>query len=357
MVHLILLAIVLVAFFGQKNKLAFPFAMTALGVFSALRYDFASDYQNYYIWYNEVHLPGAVLGPDEFLYNILNYVAPHYFWVIAVTSVIFLYGIYYLIRKHLPLQHQWLGLTVFLINPYLFLMNLSAIRQSIALILFIFAIDFAYKKKPVPYILLIVLAIFFHKSAVILFPFYFVANDRPFRRRTVLAVLAGVLALLFVVDLNNITNLVARWTRDSNYLYYATTSEQNSLRATLLTSLFFLYVLANLNKLEGKTLVYGKFYLIATVFGILAFRLSLFTRIQMYFDIFSVITLPAVFFEIQKRGRVKLNLQNPMATLWGCFNKYALPALLVIVYLLRYYSFFANPMWSAFDHYQTIFAA
>lgn len=357
MVHVILFAIVLVPFAGQKNKFAFPFAMFALTVFSALRYNYSNDYQSYRVWYTETHLPGAKLGPGEFLYNLLNFLSPHYFVVVAVTSILFILGIYWLISKNLPQKYHWLALAIFIINPYLFLMNLSAVRQSIAMVLFILAIDFAYKKKPIPYVLLILAAVFFHKSALILFPFYFAASDRPFRRRTVLAVLFGVFALLFLVDLNQVTNLVARWFRDSNYLSYVSSGEQNSLRATLLTSLFFLYVLTNLNKLSGKTLVYGKLYLLATVFGILAFRLSTFTRIQMYFDIFSIIALPMIFREVCLCGRVKLNLQNPVATLWGVFNRYALPLLLVVIYFLRYYSFFVNPMWASFTHYQTIFSA
>lgn len=357
MVHLILIAIVLVAFFGQKNRLAFPAAMCALGAFAALRFEYASDYFNYLDWYERIHTPGAHLGPDEFLYNILNYLCPSYHLVIAITSVVFVYCIYRLISKNLPAAYHWMGLLVFLINPYLFLMNLSAIRQSIAMVLFILAIDFAFRRKPIPYALLLVLAIFFHKSAIILFPFYFILNEKPFRRRTVLLVLAGVLSLLFIFDLNQIVNTVALWFRDANYLHYSIDSDQNTLRATLLTSFYFIYVLGNLNKLEGKTLVYGKLYLIGTILGVLAFRLSLFTRIQMYFDIFSVIALPAIFLQVQSRGRARLHPNNPVATLWEVANKYILPTLLVVVYLLRYYSFFVNPMWEAFVEYRTIFSA
>lgn len=356
MVHLILLAILLVAFLGQRYKAAFPAAMTALGVFSAIRYNFGSDYQNYLKWYNEKNLPGAKLGPDEFLYNLLNKLAPNFEFVIIVTSIVFIVTIYYLISRNLPKRYHWLGLVIFVINPYLYLINLSAVRQSIAMALFIIAIDFAYKKKPLPYFLLLAIAAFFHKSAIILFPFYFLTNDKPFRRRTVLSVLAGLFILLFVIDLGSVTTYVARWFKDSSYLYYVSTGEQNSLRATLLSSVFFFYVLANLNKLENKTLLYGKLYLIGTILGILAFRLSLFTRIQMYFDIFSVIALPMIFRAVLLSGRVKINPQNPVATIWGCINRYVLPTLLVVIYILRYYSFFTNPMWAAFTHYETIFA-
>ena len=34
---------------------------------------------------------------------------------------------------------------------------------------------------------------------------------------------------------------------------------------------------------------------------------------------------------------------------------FVLSALIIIVYALRYYSFFTNPMWEAFYNYKTIF--
>lgn len=355
MVHVLLLAILLVAFLGQKNKLAFPAAMFALGVFSAIRYNFGSDYQNYLRWYNDVHTPGAKLGPDEFLYNLLNILSPHYQVVIAVTSVAFILGITLLVMKNLPQAYHWMGLLVFLINPYLFLINLSAIRQCMAMILFVLAVHFAFKRNYLVYFLLLIAAIFFHKSALILFPIVFFLNAKPVRKRTVLAIFAAVLVLLLFVDLNGIVTAFALWFRDPNYLYYSTAASQNSLRATLLNSLFFIFVLTNLNKLEGKTLICGKLYLLGTIFSILAFRCSMFTRIQMYFDIFSVVALPAIFMQLQASGPVKLETDRPLVTLWNCFNKYAFPALLLAVFLMRYYSFFVNPLWSAFCNYQTFF--
>ncbi len=356
MVHAILLCALLVAFIGQKNRFAFPAAMAFLGVLSAVRYGFSTDYYNYLRWYNNIHAPGAKLGPSEFFYNLLNYIAPSYQFVVIIVTLLFVFCIWKLVENNLPQKYHWVGLFIFLINPYLFLMNLSAMRQCLAMILFILAIRYASLKKPLLYFLLLIPAIFFHKSAIILFPFYFILNEKPFRRRTVLFVLLGVFSLLFIFDLNQIVNGIALWFKDANYLYYSIDSNQNSLRATLLTSLYFFYTLANLNKLEGKTLIYGKLYLIGTILGVLAFRLSLFTRLQMYFDIFSIITLPMIFHQVSVGSRVKITPDNPIATIWGCINKYLFPLILVFVYFLRYYSFFTNPMWESFTHYQTIFS-
>lgn len=357
MIHLILLFVVLLAFLGQRTKIAYPASMAILCFFSAIRYMFGSDYSSYMRLYNKLHTPSMHPEYDEYFYTLLNILSPSYFFLIALTSCFFIFTVYVLVTKCVDERYYPLSLFIFVVNPYIYLMNLSAIRQCIAMCLFILAILYCDRKKPWLYALFIGVAFLFHKSAIMLLPFFFVLSPKPFRRRTVLAVLSGLFLLLFVFDLSAVASAVALWFNDVNYIYYVADGDTNSLRATLLTSLYFFYVLGNLNKLEGKVLVCGKLYLIATILGVLAFRLSLFTRIQMYFDIFSIVALPMIFLSVQKRGRVKISTSNPLGTVWGCINKYLLPPLLLVVYFLRYYSFFTNPMWEAFTTYQTIFAA
>ena len=131
----------------------------------------------------------------------------------------------------------------------------------------------------------------------------------------------------------------------------------NSVRATLLSSIYMIYVALNIKKLRGDALVYSKLYLIGAVLGVVAFKLSALTRIQMYFDIFAVISLPSVFQCTLERGDIIIGKNNIVVTIWEILNKYALPVLILLIYLLRYYSFFTNPMWRSFTEYETIFSA
>ena len=62
-----------------------------------------------------------------------------------------------------------------------------------------------------------------------------------------------------------------------------------------------IYLIFNLGKTDGKTASYTKIYLVAIICGLLAYRVSAFTRIQMYFDVFSVVYLPYLFAENAKR--------------------------------------------------------
>ena len=122
----------------------------------------------------------------------------------------------------------------------------------------------------------------------------------------------------------------------------------NSLRATVLTGVYFVYVAINLVHLKGYKLLCGKLYLIGLLFGMLAFYFSMITRLQMYFDIFSVVAIPAI---------MEHYIRNASGKWRKLINLYLFPGLIFAIYLARYYTFFTNPMWESFNTYHTIFEA
>lgn len=355
MVHVVLAGAVLIALFGKKkSKYFFVAACTVLFLFAALRYMYGNDYYNYF----QAYLASRAGYPvfDEYLYELLCRLIPSFFLLVALSSAAFVYCIYRLIIGVLDTEHAWMGLLIFVISPYLFLMNLSAIRQCMAMICFIIAVHFAIRKKFLLYLIMITAGALFHKSAVLLLPVWFVLNEKPVRRRTMFAVVLMLFVLLIFVDVNGVVLSVAKQFDDVNYVYYASSGRGNSLRATLLTAIIFLYVLGNLPNLQGRTLVYGKLYLVGLTLGILAIHVSMLTRIQMYFDIFAIVTLPAIYKMNRESGPVLVRPKHVFGTLWDLCNKYFLPILIFTVYVLRYYSFFTNPMWQSFYTYRTIFS-
>lgn len=347
LMHAFLAGVVACAAFARRHQCFLWLSAAALFLFSALRYGFGNDYFSYYRCFLEIRLMGENPFPGEFLFTALNRLLPHYFVLIATVSMLFVGVLFGMIRKNVPLQWAWISAAVLLFNPYLFLMHLSAIRQSLALCCLICAIPFASKRKPLPYFWLITAACGFHNSAVILFPVYFVANPKPVTRRQTLY-LAGITLLLLMLE-----QLTYRFLSSAielmqlmRYQHVLTEGTQNSLRATLLSSVTFFYLLWLLPRLRGKTLLYAKLWFIGSLFSVLAFRLSMLTRLEMYFDIFSVAAFPRI-------------LASPRRdkTLPALISNVIFPALIAIILVLRICSFFTNPMWERFTVYQTIFSA
>lgn len=345
--HAFFAGVIACAAFARKHRCFLHISAAALCLFAALRYGLGNDYFSYYSCFLEIRLMGENPFPGEILYAALNRLLPHYFWLIAATSIAFVSVLYFLIHQNVPLRWSWFSVAVLLINPYLFLMHLSAIRQSLALICFICAIPFAYKRKPLPYCLLIATACGFHNSAVILFPVYFIANPLPVSRKQTLY-LAAVTALLLALGhlLYRFLSSSLALLQLSRYQHVLSDGLHNSLRATLLSSVAYFYLLWNLPRLRGKTLLYAKLWLVGSTLSVLAFRMSMLTRLEMYFDIFSIVALPRMLARPRKDDR-----------LYGLLNNIIFPALILLILLLRYYSFFTNPEWGSFFSYQTIFEA
>ena len=355
MVHLLLGFPVLLSLVGYKNKAVRIFSFIWLFLFAALRYSFGNDYSGYHRWYTYIKNGGASPYDGEPLFTLLNAVSPSYFLLVAFTSAVFVFVVYRLAERELNDFSFALAVFVFCINPYIFLMNLSAIRQSLATAVFIIAVEYAIKRKPIHYAALIIIASLFHKSALILFPIYFIVAPKKIKPKTVKIIILLVLTAILFLDIKRISGIVAVPLGGGEYLHHISEGIGNSLRATVLTSIYFVYLIFNFNKTDGKMAAYSKIYFVAVICGVLAYRVSAFTRIQMYFDVFSVVTLPYLFVKNTEQKIIACGDVPTKSVIFGVINKYVLPCLIVIIYLLRYYSFFTNPDWSSFHSYRSLF--
>ena len=349
MVHFVLISVIILSISKYKNTRLTGLAFFVLTLFATLRYRFGNDYNSYMRAHEDI-LQGEVVFEEEWSYVFLNRIIPNHYILIAVTSLFFIYVIYKLITKHLDEGVQGLALLIFIINPYLFLMNLSAIRQCIAMCIFILATKLLQNKKSMTYIVyiaLILLASTFHISALCLLPICFFIDDKDMNKVQVFLIASAMILLLLEGGVvTHLVNTGISFLDNSEYMYYYSQGLQNSLRATLLMGVYFIYVAMNLAYLKGYKLVCGKLYLIGLFVSMLAYYFSMITRIQMYFEIFSIVTIPAI---------IEYHL-NAVEGKWKkIVNLYLFPAVLLIIYVARYYSFFANPMWERFGTYHTIF--
>lgn len=336
MVHIVFLS-ALFCIIPQLNK-KYPFRIFTFGIlfmFMSLRYDYGNDYMAYLNIHTLMNAGLPSWGQNDFLFHHLNLWIPNFFVFIGVTSLFYIISIWYLIKNSLLVNQYWFAFLILLINPYLFLMHLSGLRQSLAICFFIFAIKFAVERKIFPYIIFVLLATGMHSSAIILLPLYFVLTQKKFDKKYLFITVFLVIVLIFTPVFDLI--LVKALEYMPRYKHYYNQGIQNSLRSTLISSFYLLLVTFNLGKLKGKEIVYGKLSLIATIISILAIKLSMIARIGMYFDIFLIVTIPHIFNRIEKK-----------------LNKQILFTILIAIYLLRYYSFFTNPLWESFREYSTI---
>lgn len=329
-----------------RNKKLISVLFFILFIFATLRYDFGNDFNSYLNWFNYIKETNKNPFGSQVLFTLLNKISPNFTFLLVITSGFYLLAVYKLIKNYVSDEFCGVSFFIFLINPYLFFMNLSAIRQSIAIAIFIYATEFSKKNKLVPYIILVFIATLFHKSAIILFPFYFFANERKVKRWQIIGLVVITLFFLLIPQkLNELIEVFLNYFNDSTYNSYYSSAVGNSLRATILSSIYFIYLLLNIEKLNGNALLYSKLYLIALIFAILSYNFSMATRLQMFFDIFSVVSIPSI---------IESNVKYSKNSADKIINTYIFPTLIFLIYILRYYSFFTNDLWEKFASYQTI---
>lgn len=338
--HLVfILAIFLAAPFMNRKRQFFVFSFILLFLYLALRKDFGNDYNGYRSMYESIQAGLNVHGSDDILFAILNRFSPSFYILIAITSLIYIVAMYLLIKKNLPSRLYWLGLLILLLNPYLFLIHQSSIRQTLAICFVVFAMHFAAKRQLIPYILMILVAAGFHKSAIIILPLYLFLNESKINRKWLVLLVAGTAVLAYTPVLDIVLGFTFQFF--PQYATYVNLGQPSGLRTALISGVLFLIVIININKLEGRAMVYGKIALLAGAISMIAVRIVMLARIGMYFEIFLIVALP----QILDTMNLKVNRQIVFC-------------IIIAIYAMRYVSFFLSPEWSPYyGNYQTIFGA
>jgi len=331
-----LLAILFAAPFLNRKKPYYVFSFIILFIFLTLRYNYGNDYMGYQTIYTNINLGLPAYGEEDVLFKYVNLIFPSFYLLIAAISFLYIYTLHNLITNNSKIQNYWISILIMLINPYLFLIHLSSIRQTIAICFVVMAINYAIKRNIFIYFLLIIIASGFHQSAIILLPLYFVLNESKINSKWIILIFVSIMGLLCTPIMDTILNIVLKYF--PKYSYYVQVGLQSSLRTTILSSIIFIIVIYNINKLEGKEIIYGKLSLIATSISLLSSKFAILSRFGMYFDIFLIITIVHILEKIRSKS-----------------HKQIIFVIIIFIYLLRYISFFSNPSWNTFyGNYETI---
>lgn len=163
------------SFFSKKFKVNLLFGIVFLifSVLAGIRYYVGTDYETYTLFQIPETLSGVQRGHEvEFLYKYIIYFGNwlgSYQWIFAITHVIFLFFILAYIRENS--KNYSFSVFIFM-SSTLFAFSLNGMRQSIATAIFLYAVKYIKKNNLIKYMIFIVIAILFHKSAMIYIPFY-----------------------------------------------------------------------------------------------------------------------------------------------------------------------------------------
>ncbi len=182
-----------------------------------------------------------------------------------------------------------LSISLFLIIPT-FVMSFSGVRQAIAISLGILAYEATRRKKLVLYILFVLLAFGFHRSAFVLVFMYPLYHSRITRKW-----LYGVVPAMGIIYIFNkpifgvLNNLISE-------VYEGEVKETGAFMMLLLFIIFAIYsfVVVNDDDLDSETIGLRNLLLMAIVFQMFVPLHSLAMRMNYYYIIFIPLLLPRI---------------------------------------------------------------
>lgn len=158
---------------------------------SGLRYDVGFDYVAYYDWCRNGLDPYLALSmepvPRALIDGVTQTGMPQLFFIVTSALIIVPFVAAFSLRSAMPA----LSLFAFFCMPLMFLVSMAIIRQYLAISIIFFAIT-VYGRRFLPCMALLVLAVFFHYSALIVCFIYPVARrfaDRSFSIPVIASVL------------------------------------------------------------------------------------------------------------------------------------------------------------------------
>ena len=123
-------------------------------------------------WYSEIDLSWMIRMEPGYL--MLNYVVSRFtdsynvfFGILMALQMFFVMKALLVFKNRIPV---WLALLVYYFSYYN--ISLNQMRQSLACAVVLYACTFAYKRKLLPFLLVVGLACFFHVSAIVAFAIY-----------------------------------------------------------------------------------------------------------------------------------------------------------------------------------------
>lgn len=286
-----------------KNIFAFLSFFSLFSV-SSLRYMVGVDYHSYTYIFETVNQGKGT--HTEIGYRILNLLIGAFTdepqWVYVITAMITLGLIVYGCYKYSP--NPAMSLFLFVTTGYVF-SSFNILRQYIAIAIIFVSLKFIKENRFFPFLLLVLLAATFHKTAVIMIPLYFLLRLRLKQSYMLMITAVGI---CFIPLRGVLTNLLV----NTFYPHYAGTDLIKSLSAfeflyyvllfSLVLFLCFRYKSSFFNDAYNLIIFNAAFYSFL-VYLCLSFVPEI-NRIAIYIEFFVILLIPRLIAE-EKNKKVR----------------------------------------------------
>lgn len=314
---------ILFAYLAKNNqfKYGLEISFALIFVYLSLRYNFGNDYKAYYDLFSEINYysnfkSALTIKGNEIGWLYLNrlFEPIGFFGLVGFQSALICFSLYFFVKKYVPKNYEWFAVFLFVFQPYNMLVYSSAMRQSMAISLFIFGIHLIQRQKYIWYLIVVYIATLFHSSAYILFLLILIPVFKfKFNFKTILVTsILFVLPIIFSKQIFDTVNILT-----SNYADFYGGHIESAETVKRIGLGFFLNVLIILiflifaRKIDSPhNQVFIKIALISFLILPISFSLVLMLRFNFYLSPVLFVAFPLVFNKIDnlliRKGYISL---------------------------------------------------
>lgn len=349
--YFILMVISIMILFKRINqeKLGLKISFFILFIFSSLRFDFGNDYAGYYKWFETIKEIQNIAEVSkysislEYGYLILNWLFSWAHFNIMLTLIAYFTccTYYRLIVKYVPKRYYWISLLFYLLEPALFFIQLSSIRQTIAICFFINAIPYLIERKIIKYSILLFIGTLFHKSIIVLLPFYFLYTNKKIKKSLYYFITLGVYSSLYYRTQILLVVVLVLKKFFPKYLIHIETIkifEVSSGIGVLLNFIITIMILETINRMPKDKIIFSKILISNYFIYVIALYVPLVSRIALYMIPSALVFYP-LFIDLIKNKVLK----------------YVILSLIILINIVLFIKFFNNDMWAEkYNSYKTV---
>lgn len=253
------------------------------------------DTLNYVYYYNKIAdstFENLANFDIEYLYVILNKFISHFFidvrWLFVIVALISLIPMYLLYKE--DCEYVPMKILVF-INLPMFPMLFSGLRQAIAVSIGIISYFFVRKKRFFPYLITVLIAFAFHRSAFILLLLYPIYHIRLKRKYLFFVIPIMILIFIFNKQIFSFLSLfISEFFGDVKIMQ----TGAYAIMALFILFSIFSFVIPNEDLLDKETIGLRNILLLVTCLQFFVPLHPLSMRMNYYFIVFVPVLLPKI---------------------------------------------------------------
>jgi len=227
-----------------------------------------------------------------FLNRVLHSISNNNFILLFFVSFIMILSYIITVKRYSAIP--WLS--IFLILCTIFYDPLFVLRQHLAIPICLMSIPYIIERKPIKFILLTLLAISFHNSALIWIPAYFIYPIKiNLRFVFILIFLTGLFFFSMEIILKNLIMLTRKIMEYTNLENQGAIGALKGSAVVLSTLLLSLYSFKKVDRITGYNKLFFQLSMIAFILNFIPFfgtSFTLFSRLHLYYSVSGIFLIP-----------------------------------------------------------------